>query len=153
MASRARRQAIIPWGRMVRHGMPWGRRGRVEKCGFEKRRRVRQAPPTLDFSHLVRQTAGDPALQREILALFVAQSAEILAPLRDAATLAPARADLAHKLRGSAQAVGAFALAQETEAAEAEFRAGRHGAAALERLSAAADVALAAIRSHLSALP
>lgn len=62
----------------------------------------------LDLEHLKRMTLGDPALQREVLGMFVAQASRLL----EALTAHPQdRAALAHTLRGSAQAIGAFAVA------------------------------------------
>ncbi len=65
----------------------------------------------LDLSHLAAQTGGDHALQREILTLFVRQSQEILTLLQDDDSLPQVRADLAHKLKGTARTVGAFEFA------------------------------------------
>ncbi len=107
---------------------------------------------TLDLAHLAAQTGADQALQREILALFVGQIGEILTALHDPAAPLPARADLAHKLSGSARAIGAFALAGIAETLEAGFRAGHSSPSALQRLPAAAEAALIAIRTHLAAL-
>lgn len=63
----------------------------------------------LDLDHLSRQTMGDRALEREVLAMFARQ----LDAIGDAIAKADAveRARLAHSLKGSARGVGAFALA------------------------------------------
>jgi HPt (histidine-containing phosphotransfer) domain-containing protein len=63
----------------------------------------------LDLEHLSRQTMGDRALEQEVLAMFSRQ----LAAIRDTISAADDRekARLAHALKGSARAVGAFALA------------------------------------------
>jgi HPt (histidine-containing phosphotransfer) domain-containing protein len=105
-----------------------------------------------DLDHLRAQTAGDPVLQREILALFLQQSTEILALLQDDTALPRARADLAHKLIGSARAVGAFQLADAAEAVETRLRAAQPPQGALAELAAAADRTDAEIRQYL-ALP
>lgn len=105
----------------------------------------------LDLSHLAAQTGGDYALQREILTLFVRQSQEILTLLRDDAALPQVRADLAHKLKGSARTVGAFEFAEAAEAVETGLRAG-HAPVALKDLSADADAADAAISLYLTSL-
>ncbi|HRP79760.1 MAG TPA: Hpt domain-containing protein [Aquamicrobium sp.] len=63
----------------------------------------------LDLEHLSRQTMGDRALEQEVLAMFSRQ----LGVVRDTIGAADEkeRARLAHALKGSARAVGAFALA------------------------------------------
>jgi len=108
--------------------------------------------PILDIAHLSAQTCGDQALQREILALFIDQTSEILAALGEPGALPAARADLLHKLIGSARAIGAFDLVATAEAAEAEFRTGHSGSDAFRDLPAAAEKALSAARNHLAAL-
>ncbi len=112
-------------------------------------------PPvkTFDPHHLASQTGGDTALQRELLILFADQSTAILSALDDPAATPLARADLAHKLTGSARAVGAFALAEAAAAAEAEWRAGAATPDAFARLPGASEAALAAIRRHLGERP
>jgi HPt (histidine-containing phosphotransfer) domain-containing protein len=71
----------------------------------------------IDLVHLARQTLGDRALEREILDLFTTQVRAVLARL-EAAAVAEARLDLAHTLKGSARAVGAWKVAAEAEACE-----------------------------------
>lgn len=63
----------------------------------------------LDLDHLSRQTMGERALEQEVLAMFSRQ----LGTIRDTIGAADdrERARLAHALKGSARAVGAFALA------------------------------------------
>lgn len=99
----------------------------------------------VDLIHLARQTLGDRALEREVLALFQVQARSILAQLAQAGE-AGLRQDLAHTLKGSARAVGAWKVADASEACEilavatdAEWRTG------LSDLSARIDAALAAI--------
>jgi HPt (histidine-containing phosphotransfer) domain-containing protein len=128
------------------------RPGTIAAAQRSQEERVLKPAQTLDLDHLAAQTAGDKALQREILTLFASQSAEILAILGDPNAMPLARADLAHKLKGSARTVGAFALAEAAEATEAGLRAGNPAPAALKDLSGTAESALAAIRSHLSTL-
>ena len=92
----------------------------------------RAAPPCpIDLVHLARQTMGDRALEVELLALFDRQAAQIsdklAASLPGEASDAPTfscRADLAHKLKGSARAVGAHAVAAAAENYEHCARAG-----------------------------
>ena len=108
---------------------------------------------TFDPHHLASQTGGDTALQRELLMLFADQSAAILAALKDPAAAPTACADLAHKLTGSARAVGALALAEAAAAAEAAWRTGVATPGAFARLPDAGEAALAAVRRHLGELP
>jgi HPt (histidine-containing phosphotransfer) domain-containing protein len=61
----------------------------------------------IDFDHLRRMTLGDTALEQEVLAMFSAQCAKLVRTL--AAMPADASA-LAHTLKGSARAIGAFAV-------------------------------------------
>jgi HPt (histidine-containing phosphotransfer) domain-containing protein len=112
---------------------------------------VHKSAQILDLSHLKAQTGGDHALQREILTLFVRQSREILALLRDEAELPQARADLAHKLKGSARTVGAFGLAEAAEAVESGLRAGTPPV--LDDLATAVEAACAGISQYLIKLP
>jgi HPt (histidine-containing phosphotransfer) domain-containing protein len=71
----------------------------------------------IDLVHLARQTLGDRDLEREILELFIVQARTVLQRLA-AAGEAQARADLAHTLKGSARAVGAWRVAAQAEKCE-----------------------------------
>jgi HPt (histidine-containing phosphotransfer) domain-containing protein len=87
----------------------------------------RDEPPVLDLVHLSRQTFGDHPLETELLTLFDRQAAhfaERLRAPRGGADDARARVELAHMLKGSASAVGAFGVARAAEAHEAALRAG-----------------------------
>lgn len=95
----------------------------------------------LDAGHLARQTFGDAALERELLVLFSGQSAALAA--RIVAGEAPERRMAAHTLKGSARAVGAWALAAAAAAVEA-------GDGGPERLEAELARAQAAIRDRLA---
>jgi HPt (histidine-containing phosphotransfer) domain-containing protein len=88
----------------------------------------------IDFAHLRTMTLGDARLEREVLAMFAAQAAELGAAL---AALPADTAALAHKLKGSARAVGAFRVAEA--ASDLETAARTDGAA----------VALAALKETL----
>jgi HPt (histidine-containing phosphotransfer) domain-containing protein len=116
---------------------------------------VHKSAQILDLSHLATQTGGDHALQREILTLFVRQSREILALLRDDAGLPQTRADLAHKLKGSARTVGAFGVAEAAETVETGLLAGdtTPSAPVLDDLAAAIEAASAGISQYLMGLP
>jgi hypothetical protein len=54
----------------------------------------------IDFAHLKRMTLGDAGLEQEVLAMFAAQSAQLIGALAALAADAPA---LAHTLKGSAR--------------------------------------------------
>jgi HPt (histidine-containing phosphotransfer) domain-containing protein len=75
----------------------------------------------IDFEHLKRMTLGDAGLEREVLAMFAGQSASLLGTL---ATLPPDAAALAHTLKGSARAIGAFAVADAAARLEAAIADG-----------------------------
>jgi HPt (histidine-containing phosphotransfer) domain-containing protein len=70
----------------------------------------------IDFEHLARQTMGDKALELEVLQMFARQARESMKEL--AGTEGPARAALAHRLKGSARAVGADVVAAAAETLE-----------------------------------
>jgi HPt (histidine-containing phosphotransfer) domain-containing protein len=79
-------------------------------------------PAVLDLDHLGRQTAGDRALEGELLALFEAQCARLSPLVAEGASVA--RADAAHTLKGSAKAIGAWPLASLADSLEAALRSG-----------------------------
>jgi HPt (histidine-containing phosphotransfer) domain-containing protein len=97
--------------------------------------RVQKASP-IDLVHLARQTMGDRELEKELLALFDCQAAQIAVRLRHVENGA-ASADLAHKLKGSARAVGAGAVAAAAENYEHGARAGLLRQADADRLVSA----------------
>jgi HPt (histidine-containing phosphotransfer) domain-containing protein len=82
----------------------------------------------LDLAHLSRQCMGDEDFEAEILSQFRTQSLALAAQLA-ADSLLPfaAQADIAHRLRGSALAVGAPAVASCAEVVEACGRADGFG--------------------------
>jgi HPt (histidine-containing phosphotransfer) domain-containing protein len=91
------------------------------------------AEPLIDLVHLSRQTLGDSKLEAELLRLFDRQAETFLSRL-DTETKphqGAKRADLAHMLKGSARAVGAFTLADAVERFEHESRCDLPGAPAL----------------------
>ena len=73
----------------------------------------------IDVDHLARMTLGDGTLRREVLAMFVRQTDELL---RRLAARAGDGAALAHTLKGSARAIGAFRVAACAEALEGAIR-------------------------------
>jgi HPt (histidine-containing phosphotransfer) domain-containing protein len=85
---------------------------------------IRSPPPALgeapiEIEHLARMTLGDEALRRQILAMFLRQADELLGRL---ATFPRESAALAHTLKGSARAIGAFHVAACAEAIEGAIR-------------------------------
>src|SRR5207253_10745231 len=78
----------------------------------------------IDLAHLKRMTSGDIRLTREVLAMFKGQTARLI----EALDSEPAGgAALAHTLKGSARAIGAFGVADAAEAVEAALQAGDPG--------------------------
>jgi HPt (histidine-containing phosphotransfer) domain-containing protein len=71
----------------------------------------------IDLVHLARQTMGDKALELEVLQMFARQSRASMKDL--AMTEGEARAAVAHRLKGSAQSVGATAIGKAAGALEA----------------------------------
>ncbi len=84
------------------------------------------AAPAVDLAHLSRQTLGDGALALELLTIFDRQAAKFAARLSEPPRPGDgaSRADLAHTLKGSARAVGAFRLGDAAEAYETALRGG-----------------------------
>ena len=68
----------------------------------------RAEPGPVDWDHLRAVTLADPALQREVLGLFLGQSRDILAAVKG---LPDDTAALAHTLKGAARAIGASEVA------------------------------------------
>jgi len=86
----------------------------------------------IDFEHLKRMTLDDADLEREVLAMFAAQAAGLIGSL---ATLPDNAGALAHTLKGSARAIGAFRVADAAEALEAAMLKGGDQAQALAELN------------------
>src|SRR6476469_3272922 len=85
----------------------------------------------IDFEHLSRMTLADPGLEQEVLAMFVAQSAKLVSTL---ATMPSDASALAHTLKGSARAIGVFAVAEAAARLEAAIVRGFGTSAALAEL-------------------
>jgi HPt (histidine-containing phosphotransfer) domain-containing protein len=75
----------------------------------------------IDLVHLARQSDGDESLEQELLAMFDLQATKLAEALKRVDLPRRARADIAHRLRGSALAIGAWAVARAAEALEAAF--------------------------------
>jgi HPt (histidine-containing phosphotransfer) domain-containing protein len=100
----------------------------------------------IDIVHLRRMTLGDASLEREVLAMFSAQAVGLAGAL--AALPSDARA-LAHTLKGSARAIGAFGVADAAACLEALIQNGGDPAEALADLTDAVAQARAAIDAIL----
>ena len=99
----------------------------------------------IDLQHLQRMTLGDAGLEREVLAMFSAQAVRLAAAL---AVLPPDAAALAHTLKGSARAIGAFGVAEAAAGLEAVLAKGGDSAPAMAEL----NDALAQARSAVDAI-
>jgi HPt (histidine-containing phosphotransfer) domain-containing protein len=100
----------------------------------------------IDSGHLDRMTLGDAGLIREVLAMFSAQAVGLISRLEAMPSDAPA---LAHTLKGSARAIGAFRVADAAEVLEAAIRRGEDPAEALAALTDAVAEARAAVDGML----
>jgi len=100
----------------------------------------------IDIEHLGRMTLGDTVLEHEVLAMFSAQAVGLIATL---ATVSTDAAALAHTLKGSARAIGAFGVAEAAGRVEAALRSGDDPAEALAELNEAVAQARSAIDAIL----
>ncbi len=91
-------------------------------------------------------TLGDAGLEREVLAMFSAQTVSLIDAL---AALPPEAGALAHTLKGSARAVGAFAVADAAQRLEAAIQKGGDALPSLAGLKDAVTEARAAIDAIL----
>jgi HPt (histidine-containing phosphotransfer) domain-containing protein len=100
----------------------------------------------IDIGHLRRMTLGDAGIEAQVLALFSAQADS----LADALMGLPADAGaLAHKLKGSARAIGAFRLADAAARLEAAILSGGDPAEPLGDLTDAVAQTRSAIAAML----
>jgi HPt (histidine-containing phosphotransfer) domain-containing protein len=100
----------------------------------------------IDIEHLQRMTLGDASLEREVLAMFSAQAVSLIGAL---ATLPADTGALAHTLKGSARAIGAFGVADAAGHLEAAIQNGNDPAQALTELNEATAQARMAIDAIL----
>jgi HPt (histidine-containing phosphotransfer) domain-containing protein len=100
----------------------------------------------IDTEHLQRMTLGGASLEREVLAMFSGQAINIV---RRLAGLPSDIGALAHTLKGSARAIGAFRVAEAAECLETVVGEGGNAAGALDELSAAVAEARTAIDAIL----
>ncbi|MBA4038019.1 MAG: histidine kinase [Bradyrhizobium sp.] len=100
----------------------------------------------IDFEHLQRMTLGDAGLEQEVLAMFSAQAARLVSTL---AAMPSDAAALAHTLKGSARAIGAFAVAEAASRLEAVIGSGSDAGSSLAELGDAVSLTQAAIEAVL----
>ena len=100
----------------------------------------------IDIEHLQRMPLGDASLEREVLTMFSAQAAGLIGKL---AALPRDAAALAHTLKGSARAIGAFAVADAASDLEAALQQGGNASQALTELKAAIAQARMAVDAIL----
>ncbi len=102
----------------------------------------------IDHGHLARYTMGNRSLEVEVLHLFAGQLPETFSSLT-VANCTKSWHVAAHTLKGSARAVGAWAVAHIAEEAELAGHAASHRTDILLRLEAA----LSDVRSYIARLP
>jgi HPt (histidine-containing phosphotransfer) domain-containing protein len=120
----------------------------------------------LDRDHLRRMALGDLALEREVLSMFAAQASRLVEAIAGAhadtnakeasaketstkAGSAKKASEMAHTLKGSAHAIGAFGVADHAAALEAALQRGEEPGEALGHLREAVAAARAAIEAIL----
>jgi HPt (histidine-containing phosphotransfer) domain-containing protein len=99
----------------------------------------------IDIEHLRRMTLGDSSLEREVLAMFSAQAVSLIGTL---AALPKDAGALAHTLKGSARAIGAFGVAEAAVRLEDALRNGEDPSDLLGEL----DDAIAQARTAIDAI-
>lgn len=109
--------------------------------------------PVVDLDHLARYTGGDPALDAEVLQLFLDQSTTLMRQLRGVLDTRDQKnwREIVHGLKGAARGIGASPLADAAEAAEFLPVADNpdDAVAALQTLTARLDDAHRFIEAHL----
>lgn len=102
--------------------------------------------PPIDLEHLAQYTAGDPAIEAEVLALFLSNAAQQLTLMADAGG-GTGWAEAAHTLKGAARGVGASEIATLAEAAESA------GEADCGQFLARLEQALMRVKAFVTTLP
>jgi HPt (histidine-containing phosphotransfer) domain-containing protein len=110
----------------------------------------------IDNAHLDRMTLGDIALEHEVLAMFSAQAVGLIGRLavlssdgRSSEGRSSESLALAHTLKGSARAIGAFRVGDAAEALEAALRNGDDSSEAMAGLKDSVAEARSAIDARL----
>jgi HPt (histidine-containing phosphotransfer) domain-containing protein len=103
----------------------------------------------LDIAHLARMTFGDRGVEREVLRLFIRQSAILLERMRGAP--APALVSSAHTLQGSARNIGAWKVARAAERLEQAAADAERQDLLMAELATAIDEACRTIAQRLDA--
>jgi HPt (histidine-containing phosphotransfer) domain-containing protein len=115
----------------------------------------------IDNDHLDRMTLGDVALEHEVLAMFSAQAVGLIARLatlpsdgrtsegRSSEGRSSEGLALAHTLKGSARAIGAFRVGDAAEALEAALRKGHDPSEAMAGVKDTVAEARSAIDARL----
>lgn len=106
--------------------------------------------PPVDLVHLSRQTFGSRDLEREVLALFLAQSTALVEHIRSAGDPGQ-RFRAAHTIKGSARGIGAWRVARLAEAVELADRMPADATRLVAELEAAVDEANRFIRTVAAA--
>jgi HPt (histidine-containing phosphotransfer) domain-containing protein len=96
----------------------------------------------IDLEHLRRMTLGEPELERQVLDMFRTQTAELVVRLK---AMPADAAALAHTLKGSSRAIGAFEVGNAAQALEVALRAKSDTTEAMQALLGAVSEAHAAI--------
>ena len=110
-----------------------------------------RSDPALDLVYLSRQCQGDPELEAELLGLFRLQLRGLSLQLCDLATSTPElKARIAHRLRGSALAVGAGRVARAAKAIEDKALAAQDPARAYAPHLEAVSQAVAALEAAVA---
>ncbi len=104
---------------------------------------LRDLSGAVDFAVLEATTGGDDGISEEVLGLF-AQQAALWSPMLDARD--EGWKDAVHTLRGAAAGIGAGALAEACQSAEAADRAS--APPLLERVHDALEMALADVAAY-----
>jgi HPt (histidine-containing phosphotransfer) domain-containing protein len=127
-----------------------GTAGPIKSASNRTQLRSCQPSSALDLVHLAAQCQGDRELEKDLLRLFRVQSRSLFEQLSDPAAAASleSRAAIAHKLRGSALAVGAGRVAGAAEALERKALSARRPA----RAEAAQPLILQAIAALEAAI-
>ena len=100
----------------------------------------------LDLDYLEHMTLGDTVLEREVLAMFLEQSRQLM---RTIATWPADITALARILKGSARAIGAFAVAEAAARLKVAVESGEGRSGALAELQDAVAEACEAIDAIL----